>query len=219
MKKIYLEKQFMKATGYNNFIIGEVVAHSKERGEYQIKKDDGNIITVFAHSILGWEEYKGDSEVGYRFHYHAKEDNSIKKPFFYCDVYQNGKFLHRYCYGFDWVHVLNSSESFGFFLLEKGDSVKKVFEDSWYKYRGEVTQKEREPKFDIYIKRSTVILKDELTEQKEDTYTLVLKNNESDMKSNLASSGDLQKIENMKDVLTYSFQNAGVKFKVYNEIN
>lgn len=58
MKKIYLEKQFMKATNSKNYIIGEIVAHSKESGEYQIKREDGTILTVFSHSILGWEEYK-----------------------------------------------------------------------------------------------------------------------------------------------------------------
>lgn len=56
MKKIYLEKQFIKATDSHNYIIGEIVAHSKEKGLYQIEKEDGSILNVFSHSILGWEE-------------------------------------------------------------------------------------------------------------------------------------------------------------------
>lgn len=56
MKKIYLEKQFIKATDSHNYIVGEIVAHSKENGLYQIKKEDGSIFNVFSHSILGWED-------------------------------------------------------------------------------------------------------------------------------------------------------------------
>lgn len=57
MKKIYLEKQFMKATNLNNYIIGEILSHNKDAGEYQIEKEDGTILTVFSHSLLGWEDY------------------------------------------------------------------------------------------------------------------------------------------------------------------
>ena len=129
MKKIYLEKQFMKATNLNNYIIGEIVAHSKESGEYQIKKEDGSIMTVFSHSILGWEEYKEDSEVGYRFHYHAKMVK--EKEMFICDIYKNGDFFYRYTYGFDECSVLNTSDSFRYFLLEQGNGVQLEFDDSW----------------------------------------------------------------------------------------
>ena len=212
MKKIYLEKQFMKATNLNNYIIGEIVAQSKESGEYQIKKEDGSIMTVFSHSILGWEEYKVDSEVGYRFHYHAKMVK--EKEMFVCDIYKNGDFFYRYTYGFDGCSVLNTSDSFRYFLLEQGNGVQLEFDDSWNEFRDKVAQKEKESKFDIYIKHSAIILKGESTEQKEDTYALMLKNNKSGEECNMTSSSNLQEVEKMKHILAHSFQMAGVRFKI-----
>ena len=57
MKKIYLEKQFMKAKNLDNYIIGEFVGSSQERGVHKIKQEDGNILYVLSHSLLGWEDY------------------------------------------------------------------------------------------------------------------------------------------------------------------
>lgn len=56
MKKIYLEKQFMKATNSQNYILGDIVASKEEKGLYQIYKKDGSILNIFSHAILGWED-------------------------------------------------------------------------------------------------------------------------------------------------------------------
>lgn len=63
IKKIYLEKQFIKATNNNNgYVIGEIV--SVGGNICTIKKQDGSILTVFSHAILGWEDYKEQCRSG-----------------------------------------------------------------------------------------------------------------------------------------------------------
>lgn len=142
MKKIYLEKQFMKATNNNGYIIGEIVGTGGNT--YTIKKQDGSILTVFPHAILGWEDYKENEETGYKFHYYAKELEELKSPVFYCDLYKNGEFIHKYSHDIKWNYVFDSSENFRHFLIKQGEVAERIIDESWNRLRDKEKQsKER----------------------------------------------------------------------------
>lgn len=157
MKKIYLEKQFMKATDSHNYIVGEIVAHSKEKGLYQIEKEDGSILNVFSHSILGWEEYKEDKKTGYRFHYYAKENEITNLKMFYCSIYKDGKFFYRYSYDVKWLHVFSTGEAFRHFLVEQGYKADYVIDKSWYDLRAKdelFIEKRKDGRYAIMFKNN-----------------------------------------------------------------
>lgn len=90
MKKIYLEKQFMKALGCDSYILGEIKAVTEK--QITIKKKDGNILTVTPHALLGWEDCKiqnlfNKEELLDVYYSHIGEE--VIKIIYSVDVYRN----------------------------------------------------------------------------------------------------------------------------------
>lgn len=225
MKKIYLEKQFMKAKNLDNYIIGEFVGSSQERGVHKIKQEDGNILYVLSHSLLGWEDYTEkhkketkEEVANYKFQYTARETNEVadhRAIMFFCDVYKNGKFFYRYCYGFDWLGVLNRSDSFRYFLQNRGNKVECVFEKSWQEFKDIYKQKQEEPKFELWIEKGTRIYLTEEEDTETTLYYLKVKNNETNEERIITSNQNLYQVETTMYAMAESFKLSDKKVKVY----
>lgn len=208
MKKIYLEKQFMKATGLNNYIIGEIIAHSKENGRYQIKKEGGNILTVFSHSILGWEEYKENKEAVYEFRYYAKELDDLSM--FYCDLYKNGELFYKYSYDVNWAYVFNSCENFRHFLTKQGIKTNRIIDESWYNIRDKEKQGSQ---FELYIEKLCKCTPDEKVKQ--DVFYLVLRDNQTKEEEVITSTHKRHEIEHSMHIMAKAFTKVNKDVKVH----
>lgn len=60
MKKIYLEKQLMKALGNTSgYLIGNLIP---QKGKYIFKKENGKEITLMPQAILAWEDFNRENK-------------------------------------------------------------------------------------------------------------------------------------------------------------